>query len=132
MALKYKYEATRGGKKDLVRDARPGDTLYVINEHSDRGKSYSTWVVTDGKTWPSGVREVKCPTTGATWGITQLLASEREVYGQKPAGLPNRAAPVRHNDYSQDAALAAQEVADRFVDEAAVDLAQRYKRLARR
>ncbi|MET9728434.1 hypothetical protein [Streptomyces zaomyceticus] len=132
MALSYMYKATRGGKKDLIRDAQPGDKLYVINEHSDRGKTYSVWVVTNGRTWPSGVREVECPATGATQGITQLLSHEREVYGQKPAGMPNRAAPVRHGDYSQDATLAEQEVADRFVDEAAVDLAQRYKRLARR
>ncbi|WP_327160536.1 hypothetical protein [Streptomyces zaomyceticus] len=131
MALSYMYKATRGGKKDLIRDARPGDRLYVINEHSDRGKTYSVWVVTDGKTWPSGVREVECPTTGATWGITQLLSHEREIYGQKPAGMPNRATP-HLADYDQDIALAAQEVTDRFVDEAAVNLAQHYKRLARR
>ena len=132
MPLKYQDRATRGGKKDLINDARTGDILYVINEHAGGGKSYSTWVVTDGKTWPSGVREVKCPTTGATWGITQLLSHEREVYGQKPDGMPNRAAPVRHGDYGWDAALAAQEVTDRFVDEAAVNLAQHYKRLTLR
>ncbi|WP_328941541.1 hypothetical protein OG259_07660 [Streptomyces sp. NBC_00250] len=132
MSLKYQYRATRGGKKDLIRDARPGDTVYVINEHSDRGMSYSVRVVTNERSWPSGVLMVECPATGATWSITQLLASEREVYGQQPAGLPNRAARVRHADYNQDAELARQEVSDRLVDSKAVDLAQHYKRLARR
>ena len=132
MPLKFKYEATRGGKRSLIRDARPGDYIYVKNDHAGGGKSYSVRVVTNMRAWPSGVLIVECPTTHATWSITQLLASERELYGQQPAGMPNRAAKVRFGDEAEAAALAAQEVADRFVDSDAVDLAQHYKRLARR
>lgn len=129
---KYMYKATRGGKKDLLRDARPDDVIYVENDHANGDKSYSVRVVTDERSWPSGDLIAKCPATGAKWSITQLLASERELYSQQPAGMPNRAARDRHSDYSQYTELMAQEVADRFLDEKAVELAKRYKRLARR
>ena len=34
MALKREYKPTRGGARDLARDAKPGDTLYVVHDIS--------------------------------------------------------------------------------------------------
>ncbi|MER7623929.1 hypothetical protein [Streptomyces sp. NPDC126503] len=97
--MKYSYKATRGDKKALCRDAKPDTHLYVINTHTDRGQTYSEWVVIKELAFEPGVRMVQCPTTGAKTSLTQLLASAREVFGQRPAGMPNRAAPVRSDAY---------------------------------
>lgn len=130
--MKNVYRATRGDKKALFRDAGPGTHLYVINNHADGGKSYSEWVVTNKLAFEPGVRMAECPATGAETAVSQLLASEREIYSRRPSHLPNRAARVRHDAYNDFAQRAAEEVADRHARDAAETLSRRYRSLARR
>ncbi|WP_185893448.1 hypothetical protein [Streptomyces sp. WAC08241] len=131
MSLKAKYPDTRGGLKELVRDARPGTRLYTVTEYTATayipgGKAYSEWVVTDKKSWIDNTFYVRSPSNGSEITIKTLLSKERAVYGQRPANMPNTAAQVRHETYSDAAHRAAQAVADRHADEAAARLSRQY------
>ncbi|MFE9738831.1 hypothetical protein [Streptomyces sp. NPDC006477] len=130
MSLKPYYTATRGSEKDFLRDIKPGDHLYVVNEHSDRGKSYSEWIVTNKRFL--GALEVKSPAHGGTMTAQRLLRLEREVLTQRPSHLPNRGAKDRHDAYTEDAQRAAKLVGDLHAMEASTALSEHYRSLARR
>ncbi|MEU6170178.1 hypothetical protein [Streptomyces tanashiensis] len=137
MTLKAHYSATRGGKKDLLRDIRPGDLIYVVHEHSapagSAAKSYSEYVVTNEKDfWPNIGFKVENTITGGKDSLTGLLCRERDIYTVKPRGMSNRAAREPMDAYSDVAHRAAQRVAEIHAEEAAEDLAACYRRLARR
>jgi len=131
MSLKPYYQATRGGEKNFLRDIQPGDKLFVINEHSDRGKTYSEWVVTNKINW-LGHREVESPTHGGRMTAQSLLRQEREVLTQRPSHLPNRGVRDNHSAYSEEAHRAAKLVGDLHAMEASTALSEHYRRLARR
>jgi hypothetical protein len=127
---KNHYRATRGDKKALCRDAQPGTALYVLHDHvaikGEAGQTYTEWIVTDDTMPFTGNRIAKNPTTGATIPVPSLLAQERDVYTQRPIGIPNRAAMVTHETYSASAHQAAQRVADKHAEDAAKALIRRY------
>jgi hypothetical protein len=100
MTLKSVYKATRGDAKRLAKDVQPGDILYVIHDIADRytlGKGgledaqlYSIHIVTADRAWPSGHLTVCLPESRTGKGgesVVQLLAREREVLTEKPAGM---------------------------------------------
>jgi hypothetical protein len=104
MALKPVYKATRGDKKRLIEDVKPGDILYTVHDVADRyvtGKGahgyedaqlYSIHIVTADRSWPSGHLMTCSPhsTSGrGEEGVGQLLTREREVLTQQPAGMRN-------------------------------------------
>lgn len=125
MSLKSSYQATRGGERNFLRDIQPGNHLYVINHHSDRGQTYSEWIVTNKRTL-MGHREVESPVHGGTMSAQSLLRSEREVFTQRPTHLPNRGARVSHDAYTEDAQRMAGLVGDLHAIETANALASRY------
>lgn len=131
MSLQYNYQATRRGEKQFLRDIKPSDRLYVINDHQDGGKSYSEWIVTDKIDW-LGHRVVESPSHGGRMTAQSLLRQERKVFSECPSHLPNRGAKVRHDAYTEEAQRAAKLVGDLHAMEAATALADRYKRPARR
>ncbi|GHG15116.1 hypothetical protein ACFFSH_39570 [Streptomyces filamentosus] len=97
--MKTVYKATRGDKKELLRDITPGTPLYVINEHRGGGLSYSIWVVTDERMPFTRNPIVKSPTHSGWDSLESLLAREREIYTQEPAGIRLRG-PERE-DYAE-------------------------------
>ncbi|MER6098361.1 hypothetical protein ABT154_21385 [Streptomyces sp. NPDC001728] len=131
MSLKPYYQATRGGEKSLLRDIKPGDQLFVINEHSDRGKTYSEWVVTNKIDW-LGHREVESPSHGGRMTAQSLLRKEREVLTQRPSHLPNLGVRDNHSAYTEEAHRAAKLAGDLHAREASASMSERYRRLARR
>ncbi|MER5312695.1 hypothetical protein ABT034_33535 [Streptomyces sp. NPDC002773] len=131
MSLKSSYQATRGGEKNFLRDIKPGDQLFVVNEHSDRGKTYSEWVVTNTHSF-MGYREVKSPSHGGVMTAQSLLRKEREVLTQRPSHLPNRGARDSHDAYTEDAQRAAKLVGDLHAMEASDALSDHYRSLTRR
>ncbi|MFE6815256.1 hypothetical protein [Streptomyces sp. NPDC057677] len=130
MSLKHSYQATRGDEKKLLRDITPGDHLYVINDHSDGGKSYSEWIVAKTTSF-MGNREAESATSGAVTTVQSLLRKHREVLTQRPSHLPNRGARVSHDAYTEDAQRAANLVGELHAIETANALSERH-RLARR
>jgi len=99
MALKNIYKDTRGDKKSLLRDVRPGDVLYVIHDIGDRyvagqgvygyedAQLYSVWVVVNERSWPS--ISLMVARAGNTSGrgdqsLSQLLHHEREIHTIQP------------------------------------------------
>jgi hypothetical protein len=130
MSLQPYYQATRGGEKKFLRDIKPGNQLFVINEHSDRGKTYSEWVVTSKVNW-LGHREVESPSHGGRMTAQSLLRQEREVLTKRPTHLPNLGVRDSHSAYSEDAHRTAKLVGDLHAMEASNALAERH-RLARR
>ncbi|MEU2075438.1 hypothetical protein [Streptomyces sp. NPDC013489] len=131
MGLQSSYEATRGGEKKFLRDIKPGDQLYVINEHYDRGPTYSEWIVTNTTSF-MGNREVKSPTNGAVTTAQSLLRKERKILTQRPSHLPNLGARDSHDAYTEDAQRAAKAVADLHARQQANTLSQRYRTAASR
>lgn len=125
MSLKSSYQATRGGERNFLRDIKPGDQLFVINQHSDRGPTYSEWVVTNKRSI-MGHREVKSPVHGGVMSAQSLLRSEREIFTQRPSHLPNRGARDTHDAYTEDAQRAAKLVADLHAIETANAMANHY------
>ncbi|MFC8009137.1 hypothetical protein [Streptomyces cinereoruber] len=131
MSLKPRYKDTRGDLRKLLKDAKPGDRVYVINEHavSGRGedkKTYSEWVVTNSRTLGTNAYYVESPSHGGQMGLDQLLCQRRAVYGSKPAGMPNLAAKHPHDAYSDAAQRAALIAAERHAEEAAQALSRQY------
>lgn len=131
MSLKPYYPATRGGEKNFLRDIKPGNQLFVVNEHADNSKSYSEWIVTDKIDW-LGHREVKSPSHGGRMTAQSLLRKERKVLTQRPSHLPNLDVPDNHGAYTEDAQRAARLVGDLHAMEASAAMSEQYKRLARR
>ncbi|MGW4050814.1 hypothetical protein ACWENA_08270 [Streptomyces sp. NPDC004779] len=131
MTLKPCYEATRGGEKSFLRDIKPGDHLFVVNEHSDRGKTYSEWIVTDKRSI-MGHREVKSPSHGGVLSAQSLLRRERTVLTQRPDHLPNLGVRERHDAYTEDAQRMAKLVGDLHAMEVAAQMADRYRTAGRR
>ncbi|APE21389.1 MULTISPECIES: hypothetical protein [Streptomyces] len=128
--MKTTYHATRGDKKALCRDAKPGTPLYVIHDHvaikGEPSTTYTEWIVTDDTMPFTGNRIAQNPTSGATIPVPSLLAQERAVHTARPAGIPNRAAMVTHETYSAAAHQAAQKVANKHAEDAAKALIRRY------
>jgi hypothetical protein len=104
MALKPVYKATRGDKKSLLRDVRPGDRLYVIHDVADRyvlGKGehgyddphfYSEYVVVRDTAPFTGHSMVRSTSNGGLQSVSQLLSHEREIHTRPPAGIRHIAA----------------------------------------
>ncbi|KAA6216409.1 hypothetical protein [Streptomyces filamentosus] len=111
MSLKSTYQATRGDERKFLRDIQPGDHLYVINNHSDRGDTYSEWIVTNKRSI-MGHREVESPSHGGVMSAQSLLRKEREVLTQRPTHLPNLGVRDLHGAYTEDAQRAARLVGD--------------------
>lgn len=136
MALKSHYPATNRGEKAFIKDAEPGDLLYVIHEHAGNwgpAKSFSEYVVTDQKNfWPSPGYKVMNTVTKGLDSMTGLLRRERDIYGECPEGMPQAGINPSESDFDHIKAVAAQRVADIHAKEVAQDLAAHYKRLARR
>lgn len=98
MALKTVYKDTRGDKKSLLRDVRPGDLLYVIHDVADRyvlGKGphgyddphlYSEYIVTSDRAPFTSHPMVRSTSNGGLQSITQLLSHEREIHTKPPSG----------------------------------------------
>ncbi|MFE7510172.1 hypothetical protein ACFU8I_02925 [Streptomyces sp. NPDC057540] len=131
MSLQSSYKATRGGEKNFLRDIQPGDQLFVINEHSDRGSTYCEWIVTDKVDW-LGHREVQSPGHGGRMTAQMLLRRERDVYTQRPSHLPNLDVRETHDAYTEEGQAAAQRIGNVRHAQTADALAAKYRRLARR
>ncbi|WP_329623391.1 hypothetical protein OG357_25670 [Streptomyces sp. NBC_01255] len=134
MALKDHYRATRGGRKDLLRDIRPGDHLFVINEHAGNwgpARTYSEWIVTDKKAPFTGHPLAQSPSHGGFDSVPSLLARERDIYTTRP-NVPNLGVRDSHNAFSDVAHQAARRVAEKHAEEAAADMARLYKAVGRR
>ncbi|MFJ6348647.1 hypothetical protein ACIQKB_04120 [Streptomyces sp. NPDC092046] len=98
MALKNIYKDTRGDKKSLLRDVRPGDLLYVIHDIADRyvlGKGehgyddphvYSEYIVVADKAPFTRHPMARSTSNGSLESVSQLLSHEREIHTQPPAG----------------------------------------------
>ncbi|MFB8407541.1 hypothetical protein [Streptomyces sp. NPDC055912] len=135
MTLKDHYRATRGDLKALLRDIRPGDSLFIINEHVGNwgpSKSYREYIVTDQKAPFTGNPMAQATSHGGLESVPSLLSKERDIYTTRPTGMPNVAVKDSHAAYSDVAHQAAQRVAEIHAEEAAADLATYYKRLAGR
>ncbi|MFJ6579265.1 hypothetical protein ACIQMY_25300 [Streptomyces sp. NPDC091368] len=131
MSLQSCYQATRRGEKQFLNDITPGDQLFVINEHSDRSKSYCEWIVTDKVDW-FGHREVESQGHGGRMTAQMLLRREREVHTRCPSHLPNLDVPDNHGAYTEQAQRAAKAVGDLHAREASDAMSAKYRRLARR
>ncbi|MFE6785173.1 hypothetical protein ACFVFF_23240 [Streptomyces sp. NPDC057680] len=131
MSLKPSYQATRGDEKKFLREISPGDHLYVVNEHYDRGNTYSEWIVTNTRSL-TGNKEVESPTNGATTTAQSLLRKHREVLTQRPSHLPNLGVRETHDAYTEEGQRAAQRIGDVRATQAANSLSERYRSLARR
>jgi hypothetical protein len=129
MSLQPLYQATRGGEKKFLRDIKPGNQLFVVNEHSDGSKSYSEWVVSNKTDW-LGHREVESPSHGGRMSAQSLLRKEREVLTKRPTHLPNLGVRDSHSAYTEDAHRTAKLIGDLHAMEASNALAERH-RLAR-
>ncbi|MET9376262.1 hypothetical protein ABZX98_19250 [Streptomyces sp. NPDC002992] len=137
MALKSVYKATRGDRKRLVEDVRPGDILYVVHDVADRyvtGKGaygyedaqlYSVHIVTADRSWPSGHLTTCSPHSTSVRGtesIVQLLAREREVFTEEPVGIRNISSNPRA---AVDAQKLAAKIARLHAEEVAADRAKK-------
>ena len=88
MTLKREYKPTRGGARDLARDAKPGDILYVVRDISahvapyEDSKLYSQYTVLNKRAPLSGpwMTDGGCSVVG-------LLHHYGTVYSQKPSGM---------------------------------------------
>lgn len=133
--MKNHYRATRGDKKALIRDIRPGDSLFIINEHAGNwgpSKTYREYIVTDKKSRLTGYPIVEATSHGGKESVDSLLAHERDIYTQRPTGIPNVAVKDNHGAYTEEAHRAAKLVGDRHALEASAALADHYRSLARR
>ncbi|MFD0074276.1 hypothetical protein ACFVIY_17765 [Streptomyces sp. NPDC127166] len=133
--MKDRYRATRGDKNALRRDLRPGDSIFIINEHAgDWGPSqtYREYIVTNKTSLISGYPIVEATSHGGKEPVDSLLARERDIYTQRPTTIPNVAVKDSHAAYTEDAHRTARLVGDLHAMEASAALASHYKRLARR
>jgi hypothetical protein len=94
-------------------------------------KTYREYIVTDKKSRLSGYPIVQATSNGGTESVDSLLAHERDIYTQRPTGIPNVAVKDSHDAYTEDAQRAAKLVGDLHALEASATLAERYRRLAR-
>ncbi len=99
MGLKYKYESTsRRDTKELARNVRPGDRLYVIHDVSqvvaplEDAQLYSEFIVTKDKAPFTGTPMVCSASAHRLVGgtsVTSLLVRYGEVYTERPVGIRN-------------------------------------------
>lgn len=98
MALKSEYNATRGDAKHLARNVRPGDRLYVIHDIArniaryEDAQLYSEYIVTSKRAIASNqltVAIAEDPSGQGVESVGGLLARNRTVYTQPPAGIRN-------------------------------------------
>ncbi|MFC8273767.1 hypothetical protein ACFUJR_14840 [Streptomyces sp. NPDC057271] len=104
MALKYKYDATRSGAKQLARDIRPGDRLYIVQDNTGANaitdpKVYTEYIVIKERALDfTGTLMVCSPNSRNGRGeisAVGLLHRYRAVYSEPPAGATNIASPGR-------------------------------------
>ncbi|WP_030319622.1 hypothetical protein [Streptomyces flavochromogenes] len=132
--MKTVYRATRGDKKALLNDIKPGMSLFVINEHvgnSGPSKTYSEYIVTTEKMPFTRTPVVQSPVTRGKSSLESLLSREREIYTQRPA-LPNLGARDNHSAYTEDAQRTATLVADLHAQEAALAMSREWSLAGRR
>lgn len=126
MGLKYKYESTsRRDIKELARNVRPGDHLYVIQDVSqivaplEDAQLYTEFIVTKDKAPFTGTPMV-CSTSAhrlvGTTSVTSLLIHYGDVYSQRPAG-------IRHIAEEPPLLPEFQHLAERVAREHAADVA---------
>ncbi|MFE0651037.1 hypothetical protein ACFVZH_20850 [Streptomyces sp. NPDC059534] len=126
--MKYSYRATRGDQKALLRDIKPGDSLFIVNQHAGcwgPAQTYREYIVTDKKTRLTGQPMVQATSHGGIESVVDVLAREREIYTERPVGIPNVAVKNNHGDWRGSAW---EDAAERT----ASTLASRYRNLARR
>ncbi|MFD6360185.1 hypothetical protein ACFWFX_10060 [Streptomyces roseolus] len=126
MSLKTVYDINkRGGERNFLRDIKPGDHLFVINNHSDRGNTYSEWIVTNKHTL-MGHREVKSPSHGGVMSAQSLIRREQQVFTQRPERMPNLGVRDLHDEYTADAQRVAKLVGDLHAIETANAMSRQY------
>ncbi|MFD3568456.1 hypothetical protein [Streptomyces sp. NPDC058667] len=141
--MKSTYRATRGDKKALLRDIKPGMSLYVINEHAPitdsrhpgvdagPGRTYSEWIVTTERSPFVGNVLAQSPTHRGYESVESLLGKEREIHTQRP-NLPLRGARDDHSAYTDKAQRAARQVAERHAKDAAEAMSRQWTLAGRR
>ncbi|MFB7605268.1 hypothetical protein [Streptomyces gardneri] len=109
--MKSTYKATWGGKRALLRDIKPGMSLFVINEHAPitdsrhpgidvgPGRTYSEWIVTTKRSPLVGNVLAQSVTHRDYESVESLLGKEREIHTQRP-NLPLRGAPESENAFT--------------------------------
>ncbi|MEV4424047.1 hypothetical protein AB0K23_01460 [Streptomyces sp. NPDC049602] len=140
--MKHTYKATWGGKKALLRDIKPGVSLFVINEHAPitdphhpgidagPGRTYSEWIVTTKRTPLIGSVMAQCTTHGGYEAVESLLAKEREIHTARP-NLPLLGAREDSNAYTAGAQRAERLAAERFARERSADMSRKWATAAR-
>ncbi|MBB4985011.1 hypothetical protein [Streptomyces nymphaeiformis] len=135
--MKHTYKATWGGKKALLRDIKPGMSLFVINEHAPitdprhpgidagPGRTYSEWIVTTKRSTLIGDILAQSPTHHGYEAVTSLLAKEREIHTQRP-DLPLRGGPEDEIALSASAQRAARKATERHIRDASEGMSRRW------
>ncbi|MEE1813536.1 hypothetical protein PUR59_00525 [Streptomyces sp. SP18ES09] len=140
--MKDSYKATWGGKAALLRDIKPGVSLFVINEHAPitdaryagidagPGRTYSEWIVTSKRSPLIGSVMAQSPTHHGYICVDSLLAKERQIYTRRP-DLPLLGAPEAADAYTSGARRAERMAAEQFARERSEDMSRQWAHAGR-